>query len=319
MTSCPCAVCKGSVVTAIAAAQVIGLGQCSLDLLGQLDSYPQLDEKVELSSLLMQGGGPVATALVTLARLGVPVAMVGAVGDDRFGRQIVHGLSTEKVDCTYLVQSPGASSQVAFIAVDDAGHRNIFWHRGTASPSLPESWRESLPVAVRVLHLDGLHLAAATAAAQLARRQAVTTVLDAGTLRPGMEALLPLIDHLVVSEQFARQILGRDDPAAALACLAAYGARTVCITLGARGSLALGRDGRVVVQPALPVAVVDTTGCGDVFHGGFIYSLLQGWDLPQTLRFAAACAALKTRALGGRTAIPSLPEVMSFLERQTVC
>jgi ribokinase len=59
--------------------------------------------------------------------------------------------------------------------------------------------------------------------------------------------------------------------------------------------------------------VVDTTGCGDVFHGGYIYGLLQGWDIRQTVRFAAACAALKTRAIGGRTAIPDLPEVEAFL------
>ena len=61
------------------------------------------------------------------------------------------------------------------------------------------------------------------------------------------------------------------------------------------------------------VNVVDTTGCGDVFHGGYIYGLLQGWDIRQTVRFAAACAALKTCALGGRTAIPGLPEVEAFL------
>src|SRR5210317_1618055 len=105
---------------------VIGLGQCSLDILGQVDNYPALDEKAELNSLLVQGGGPVATALVTLSRLGVPVAIVGAVGDDDFGRQIRDGLFQENVDCTYLLQSPQSSSQVAFVTVDAQGHRNIF-------------------------------------------------------------------------------------------------------------------------------------------------------------------------------------------------
>lgn len=298
---------------------VIGLGQCSLDILGQLDSYPELDEKAELNALLVQGGGPVATALVTLSRLEVPVAMVGAVGDDRFGTQIRDGLMLEKVNCTHLVQSSGCSSQVAFIAVDGQGHRNIFWHRGTASAVVPEGFTALLAGSARVLHLDGLHLDAAIAAARLARCRKVVTVLDAGTLRPGLEELLPLIDHLVVSERFASQFIGRDDPQGAAAALAKFGAEAVTVTLGKAGSLSRGASGHVFHQPAFAVDVVDTTGCGDVYHGGYIYGLLQGWPLQETVRFAAACAALKARALGGRTAIPRLLEVENYLRTQQQC
>jgi ribokinase len=298
--------------------QVVGVGQCSLDILGQVDRYPELDQKVELSSLLIQGGGPVATALVTLARLGVPVAMAGATGDDEFGRQIRCGLEKENVDCTRLIHAPGSASQIAFIAVDDAGHRNIFWHRGDVSPTIPDSLADLLPDGARILHLDGLHLDVAVAAAELARTRDVTTVLDAGTLRPGMTSLLPLIDHLVVSARFARQILPGED-AAALSHLAGYGARAVTITGGKSGSLSMGADGRIFHQPAFTVDVVDTTGCGDVFHGGYIYGLLQEWSLPEIVRFAAACAALKTRAMGGRTAIPRLLEVQDFLQNHEEC
>lgn len=298
----------------ITAPQVIGLGQCCLDILGQTNSYPELDQKTELNSLLVQGGGPVATALVTLSRLGVPVAMVGAVGDDEFGKQILDGLVNEKVDCTYLAQISRASSQVAFISVDAEAHRNIFWHRGTASPSIPKSFQTLLSDSVRILHLDGLHLEPAIAAAEMARSLNVVTVLDAGTFRPGMEKLLPLIDHLVVSEKFARQT--NDDPEMALKQLAGYGAKAITITLGKAGSLSMNTDGQIFRQPAFAVDTVDTTGCGDVFHGGYIYGLLQNWSLPGTVRFAAACAALKTRSLGGRTAIPALHEVKSLLRTQ---
>ena len=294
---------------------VIGLGQCSLDILGQVDSYPALDEKAELTSLLVQGGGPVATALVTLSRLGVPVAMIGAVGDDDFGTQIRDGLVHEKVDCTHLAQSTQSASQVAFVAVDDKEHRNIFWHRGTALPILPEQLLNLLADSVRVLHLDGLHLDSSITAAKMARQQKVTTVLDAGTLRPGVEELLPLIDHLVVSEKFARQFLGYDDPASAISGLSRHGAAAVTVTLGRSGSLSMDAGGQLVRQSAFAVDTVDTTGCGDVFHGGYIYGLLKDWSLARTIRFAAACAALKTRALGGRTAIPELREVESFLQR----
>lgn len=296
--------------------QVVGLGQCSLDILGQVDRYPEPDCKAELSRLLIQGGGPVATALVTLARLGVPVAMVGAVGEDEFGKQIVLGLQQELVDCTQLSILPGAS-QVAFVAVDACGRRTIFWHRGSVSPAIPVAASDFLPASARVLHLDGLHLDAAVAAATLARTRKVTTVLDAGTLRPGMAALLPLIDHLVVSERFARQFSRRDEASAVLQELAQFGAKAVTITCGEAGSLSLSAEGVNIRQPAFPVAAVDTTGCGDVFHGGYIYGLLQKWPLPQIVRFAAACAALKCTALGGRTAIPTLPQVTNFLDKHT--
>ena len=296
---------------------VIGLGQCSLDILGQLDSYPELDQKAELSSLLLQGGGPVATALVTLARLGVSVAMVGAVGDDHFGEQIQEGLIAEGVDCTFLNKEPGCRSQAAFIAVDDEGHRNIFWHRGNAVPDVSDLYETLLSKVVKVLHLDGLHLMPAITAAKIARSLNVVTVLDAGTMRPGMERLLPLIDHLVVSQNFARQIFGRHDPEATLRFLAGYGAAGVTITRGESGSVSIDNTGSIFYQQAFAVDVVDTTGCGDVFHGGYIYGLLQGWDMRQTVRFAAACAALKTCALGGRTAIPNLPAVEAFLRTRS--
>ena len=292
---------------------VIGLGQCSLDILGQVDNYPALDEKAELNSLLVQGGGPVATALVTLSRLGVPVAIVGAVGDDDFGRQIREGLFQENVDCTYLIQSPQSSSQVAFVTVDAQGRRNIFWYRGTVHPVIPERLASLLAASVRVLHLDGLHLDPAIAAAKLARQQAVTTVLDAGTLRSGIEDLLPFIDHLVVSEKFAHQFIGKDDPEAATRDLLGYGAVAVTVTMGRSGSLSLGKGVPSIHQPAFVVETIDTTGCGDVFHGGYIYGLLQNWSLERTVRLAAACAAMKARALGGRTAIPTLQEVERFL------
>ncbi len=295
---------------------VVGLGQCSLDILGQVDCYPNLDEKAELSSLLIQGGGPVATAMVTLARLGVPVSMVGSIGDDDFGNQIRDGLSLEKVDCSHLQQLPDCTSQVAFISVDKDGHRNIFWHRGTAFPDVPDRLSDLLAGSVKVLHLDGLHLESALKAAKMARSMNVKTVLDAGTLRPGLKALLPLMDYLVVSERFARQFVGGDDHEAAIVKLAGFGATSVTVTLGKFGSLSKDIDGSFFHQSAFDVDVVDTTGCGDVFHGGYIYGLLKGWNIKRIVRFSTACAALKTRALGGRTAIPNLSEVENFLRSQ---
>lgn len=294
-------------------AAVVGLGQCALDVLGRLPRYPEVDSKAELTETLIQGGGPVATALVTLARLGSETALLGRVGDDDFGARIRQGLLAEGVDCAGLRTDPGRSSQFAFIAVDGDGRRNIFWNRGSARPLLPDEVDGEAIRRCRVLHLDGLQYEASLAAARIARAAGVTTVLDGGTFRDGSAELLPLIDHLVVSEKFARRLSGDGEPLSALEKLLVHGAEAVTVTRGAKGSHTLSRGGEAFHQGAFPVAAVDTTGCGDVFHGGYIYGLLQGWPLRRTVRFAAACAALKARALGGRTAIPRLAEVESFL------
>lgn len=293
---------------------VVGLGQCSLDLLGMIEQFPEADQKTELTAALLQGGGPVATALVTLARLGVATAVAGRVGGDDFGRSIRAGLEAEGVDSRALLVDPKGSSQFACITVEpQRGTRNIFWTRGSAAALSAGEIPADLINSARLLLLDGLQLEASLAAATLARQRGVVTVLDGGTLRPGMEQLLPLIDHLVVSERFARQFAPAACFSAIVDRLFAWGARAVTVTLGARGCLARTASGPLLRLPAFPVAVVDTTGCGDVFHGGYLFGLLQGWQLPERLRFASACAALKSRALGGRTAIPRYPEVAAWL------
>ncbi len=295
---------------------VVGLGQCSLDFLGTVEAYPAVNDKAQLLETLIQGGGPVATALVTLARLGVATAFLGRVGDDDHGVRIRRELAGEGVDCRGLLTAPGASSQYAFIAVErKSGHRNIFWTRGTARQLAAAEVDARLIRCCRVLHLDGLQAEASIEAAMIARRAGVTTVLDGGTLRERSIELLPWIDHLVVSERFAREFVRSPFAADALEPLLQYGAEAVTVTCGEGGSHTLMQTGERFCRPAFKVDVVDTTGCGDVFHGGYIYGLLQGWPLQRVVTFAAACAALKTRRLGGRTAIASLGEVEKFMAR----
>jgi sulfofructose kinase len=292
---------------------VVGLGQCSWDLLGRVAEYPDVDVKAALLDLSEQGGGPVATALVTLARLGGQASFFGTIGDDDYGKRIANSLVAAGVDTNHIQIDREGTSQFAFIAVEQLqGRRNIFCHRGARRPFCLDEQARQAVIAAAALLLDGTEPAAALEAARLARAYQVPVVLDGGTLRDGVRELLPHCDHLIVSQKFADQLCP-GQPDVALGHLLEFGAEVAVVTLGARGCLALDRAGVRSECPAFKVDVVDTTGCGDVFHGGYLYGLLTGQTLQERLRFASACAALKARQLGGRQGIPSLAEVEGLL------
>ncbi len=289
--------------------EVIGLGQCSVDYLGIVSQYPPVDTKIEALEWTTQGGGPVATALVTLARLGVKTAFIGKVGDDELGKSIRLGLTSEGVNVDGLRTDRGRTSQTAFIAVEkDTGRRTIFWTRGTIRPVSPDAIPLALVRQSRVLHLDGLMTEAALEAARIARDGGVTVVFDAGHVRPGTEDLLRHASHVIASEEFAREYGGKRDPVRIAGDIKRLGPDAVTITLGNRGCVTVSARDRVST-PAFRVPVVDTTGAGDVFHGAYIYGLLQGWTLVKSVLFATAAAGIKCRALGGRSGLPCLDEI----------
>ena len=300
--------------TALEKIQVIGLGQACVDYLGRISAYPQEDCKVALTDLHMGCGGPASTALVTLARLGIPTSFLGAVSDDPFGTDIIKNLKKEKVDISCLKITPGYSSQFAFIAItEENGNRTIFWRPGSVPHLRPEDVDIHCFPRARILHLDSLMIDACVAAARQARAAGITVVMDAGTLRKGTEALVALVDVLIASETFATPLVGSNAPhETALHTLRELGPEQVVITLGAKGSIGLDNQ-RIIRQEAYTVRAVDTTGAGDVYHGAYTYGILQEWDMSECMRFASAAAALKCKEIGAQKGIPGLESINNFM------
>jgi len=283
---------------------VFGLGQCSLDYLGKVAAYPAADTKCEFADLTVQGGGPVATALVALTRWGASTTLAGVVGDDPFGRQILASLGDEGVGTEGVIVRRGTASQFAFIAAEKGGgRRTIFWRRPTGRE--PGAGEIDLPRlrGARLFLTDGLFTEAALTGAQAAREAGVPVVVDAGSLREGMLELAALSDCFIASEVFARALVGEDDPQAACRRIADLGPSVAGVTLGSSGHVALAGK-RWIERPAYPAAAVDTTGCGDVFHAGFVYGFLAGWGTEQSLDFASWAASRVSLDLGGRAGIP---------------
>jgi sulfofructose kinase len=302
--------------SALAHIEVVGLGQACVDYLGRIPAYPQEDGKVELIDLHTQCGGPASTALVTLSRFGIRTSFLGSISDDPFGIEILKGLEEENVDATFLKVTPGFTSQFAFIAITkEHGARTIFWNRGSV-PHLTSDDVDLKPFAnARIYHTDGLMLEASIEAAKQAKDMGMTIVMDAGTLRKGYRALVSLVDVLIMSQGFGEALVGvGEPPEKALRTSAQWGPGEAIITLGAKGSIGW-HDGYITFQNAFPVNVVDTTGAGDVYHGAYIYGLLQGWDMPERMRFASATSALKCAEKGARKGIPTLERVRAFIKQ----
>jgi sulfofructose kinase len=292
---------------------VTGLGQCSLDYLALVDVYPQVDSKKEVLQWQEQCGGPVATALAALSRLGVSCRFCGITGDDPAGERIRRSLVFEGVDVRGLVARKGEISQIAFIVIEKkTARRTIFWRRPSGEPLAEEEIDAGFLSGSNFLLLDGLMHDASMCAARRARELHIPVMLDGGSARPGMVDLARLSDYAVVSEEFARG-LGWDMARDAL-CRERenLGVKVLTVTLGEKGNVTVSDDA-VIEIPAFGVKALDTTGAGDVFHGGYIYGILQGWDLRDTVIFASALAAMKCTKIGGRAGIPKLDEVIAFL------
>ena len=192
----------------------------------------------------------------------------------------------------------------------------VRWRRRSAPALTPEDVSLDLFPEARILHLDGLMVDAGKKAAEQARKQGMTVVMDAGTLREDSLDLVSRVDVLIASEPFAAALSGGGAPdQKLLENLRALGPRQVVITLGGKGSIGLDQ-GATVRQHAFPVVSRDTTGAGDVYHGGYVYGLLQGWHMEACMVFASAAAALKCMNGRGWRGIPRIQAIEGFMKRQ---
>lgn len=295
---------------------VIGIGACAVDFLGIVPSYPEPDTKNKMTGFLQQGGGPVGTALVALSRLGAKVSFVGKLGKDELSRFAIDEFKKEGVDTSGIIETQGAGPYFAFISVDEkSGHRTIWWTDQMVKRLKRKDLSKDFITSCKILHLDEYDLEAAIIAAKWAKDAGIKIVLDAETsTKKELLPLIKLIDYLVVPEEFALGFTGIKSLEDAGKSLIKLGPEAIIITRGIKGSLGI-TEGRVFSQKAFRIKVIDTTGCGDVFHGAFVYGLLKDWPLEIITEFAGSVAALKCRGLGGRSASPTLLEVKEFLKK----
>jgi len=289
---------------------VVCVGCVTVDSIAVVDHVPAEDERVESQPFVDSGGGPAATAAVTLARLGHRVAFCGVTGPGTTGARARDLLEAEGVDTRWLRVRPGARTARSMILVSrPAGARAIVTAPGTA----PEP--ADVPVAAsRWIHADQAGYAAARAAlAAGGRGGRASFSIDGGNPIPGLG--LSGVDLYVPTASRLRADFPQPTLPGSLEAARQAGAGAVVATAGARGAYLRSGDAWVLV-PSFGVDVVSTMGAGDVFHGALLAGLVEGRDLRAAVVFANAVAAMSCRALDGRAAIPSRQEADTFVQAQ---
>lgn len=294
---------------------VVGVGVNTIDVLATGEVFPAPDTKHQLRSLVELPGGETATALTACTRLGWRTRYVGRFGDDARGELARTALADAGVDIS-ASETVAAAQPVSVIFVDNQGRRTVLWSRASAADLTADGVDPTVVTSGRVLLVDAHQPDAATRAARYARDAGIPTVLDIDATGPGRDALLGETDIIITSADFPEAWTGRLGLGAALRELAGrFQPQLLVTTLGREGSLAL-VDGREVRTAGFEVSVVDSTGAGDAFRGGFIAGWLAADAVAQVesvLTYANAVAALACRRVGARGALPTRAELAQLV------
>jgi sugar/nucleoside kinase (ribokinase family) len=289
---------------------------------------PVAGELVLADQLLLTIGGCAANVAVDLVKLGVPAAVVGRVGDDVFGRVVADMLRERRVDVSALSVTPGADTSQTMIVNVQGEDRRFIHTFGANSAFRPSDIPAERLSHCRVLYLGGFLLMPEVRPEELAavfataRRAGARTVLDVVTPGPGnylarLESLLPQVDVFLPNDHEGWLITGQKDPLRQAELFHTMGARTAIVTLGERGSVVIGEDGRLRAD-CFRVPFIDGSGGGDAFAAGYILGLLQGLDGAGCLRTASAVGASCVRAVGTTTGVFTRAELEAFLREQAL-
>ena len=294
------------------------LGSINIDLVVQVPHLPAKGETVIGHQFFTAAGGKGANQAVAVAKLGIPVHLVGQVGGDDFSQTLLNSLQATGVQTDDIVVNSTTHSGVASIFVDETGENAIACAAGANSQVGEEDVQRFTALLhhaqVAMLEL-GIPLPAVLKAAQAAHTSKCQVILDPAPAPSDLPAeLYPLIDILTPNEVEASQLVGFpvDGPAAAQKAalvLLERGVKIVIVTLGSQGALCCTPE-ETFLMPAIPVQVVDTVAAGDGFNGGLAAALALGKSLREAVHWGTVAGALAVTKSGAQS---SLPDADSFI------
>lgn len=290
------------------------IGIAVQDKIYYVDEIPTIPGKFVAKDYKEIGGGPAATAAVTIAKLGGSVDFIGRVGDDPTGKEILSELESYGVNTKLSKIYKNAQSSQSAILVDNKGERLIINY---PSPDLltEVTWLDDIDFLKYDAILADVRWHEGTEyCLSKAKKIGIPTVLDADITPQDITPLVALSSHAAFSESGLLKIYPNHEINMALQKADQITAGMVYVTLGSEGCAWIEKN-KIKHNKGFKVTVIDTTGAGDVFHGAFAFAIASHYDIDIAVNFANAVAALKCTQPGGRAGIPNIEQVEDFLSK----
>jgi ribokinase len=288
------------------------IGSINMDLVTSTTQIPKVGETVLGQSFHSIPGGKGANQAVAAARLGGDVTMIGAVGDDSFGRTLVDHLTHQGINTKNIIEVKDVSSGIASIILSAADNSIIVvpGANNSITPEIIEKHEDIIRASSILLLQLEIPLESVIRAIELAKKHGVLTILNPAPIQKLPKNLLEMVDFVTPNEHeqellFA-SVEGTEQDLAELK-------KKCIVTKGSKG-VVIYKNGKKVEIPSIQVEAVDTTGAGDSFNGALAYALCEGLEIVESCRFANVVGAISVTKLGAQTGMPTKKEVEEFLQ-----
>ncbi len=305
---------------------IICLGILVADVVGRpVSEIPAPGRLTLVEDMGLYTGGCAVNTATALARLGLPVEVIGKVGTDAFGDFVIQAMTRRGISAGGIKRDANAGTSATMVMVGPDGERRFIHYIGAnarlslADIDLQQVGRASILHIAGALVLPGMDGEPTAQLLQQARRAGVTTFMDTvwdatGRWMELLKPCLPHLDYFIPSLPEAVALTGQEDPYAAARALLDEGVGTVGIKMDVHGCLVLTQKGEHIRMPAYQVQAIDSTGAGDAFAAGFIAGVWFGWPLVQVARFANALGALCVTGVGASGGVLPLEETREFMK-----
>ncbi|MGJ4904847.1 ribokinase [Bradyrhizobium sp. HKCCYLS2058] len=300
--------------------RVVVAGSINMDVVAAAERHPRIGETVAGRSVMYFPGGKGANQAVSAAKLGAPTALIGRLGRDAFGEQLRAFLTAQGIDLAAVKDSADASTGTAIITLANADNTIVVIPGANAEVSADDVAQIALTAGDVAVSQFEIPQATIAAFFQRAKAAGATTILNPAPASAFGRELFALVDVLVLNETELGVLAGIEVGEAptpqkvneAVRALKPRDDQTVCVTLGARGAVAVsGAEARLVEGRA--VKAVDTTGAGDCFVGALAARLSQGAAIADAIAYANAAASISVQRMGAGPSMPTAEEVRALL------
>lgn len=302
--------------------EIVVVGSLNIDLVASVEQAPKAGETVSGEGFAMHHGGKGANQALAASRLGAEVALIGCVGEDSSGRDLLNGLSGGGVDVSTVESIEDATTGTALIVVEASGENRIVVVPGAnafCSPALLDERTECFEEAKLALFQLETPLRTVEAGVTLAREKGCITILDPAPARELPDSVYCQLDYLTPNLGELGSLTGRklaEDASVEVIERAARellrrGVGSVVVKVGSRGAVRVDSSGSTLF-PAGEVEVVDSTAAGDCFNGAFASALARGDSVTRAIGFACSAATVSVTRAGAQSSLPKLDEVVHF-------